>query len=88
MTENERALTLRREWMNLIGCDQIEIDEACSAGVEANVREEQENVDAANRLAEMKLQAHVRYLQTNVPLTSADRLIYRCGTNEKPNERT
>ena len=49
----ENALDKRREWMEIMGCDDAEIEEHCAPGQVADLDEEIANCNAAIRLQQL-----------------------------------
>lgn len=49
----DSALDKRREWMQLMGCDDAEIEEHCAPGQVADLDEEIANYNAAVRLQQL-----------------------------------
>jgi len=49
----ENALDKRREWMEIMGCDDAEIEEYCAPGQVADLDEEIGNYNAAIRLQQV-----------------------------------
>lgn len=52
--ENREAIVIRRQWMELMGCDAEEIDEICNKSFDLNLEEELEQLSAAVRLSKIK----------------------------------
>jgi len=48
--ENREAIKVRRQWMEVMGCDELEINEACGNAVDVSLEDELLQLAAAIRL--------------------------------------